>query len=417
MKLHINQERLEQRIQQLATFTEKNKPYTRRSFSKLFLESREWLKQEFIKAGLETRIDAGGNLIGLRAGTDNNLKPIGSGSHSDTVPEGGRFDGIAGVLAALEVAHSLKDNNVQLKHDFEVIDFLAEEPSDYGLSRVGSRALSGDLTAQMLEYTAPDGSTLAEGISRVGGDPSALNSPLLRTGDVAGFFELHIEQGPVLETEQLDIGIVTDIVGITRYDMRFTGRPDHSGTTPMDIRADALVGAAKVIDRINIEAKSWLDKKPYVVATVGKLDVTPNGSNVVPGVVDFMLEVRSNDDNIAKQLPLDIEKFAHRVAADLGLVFDSTFVSFSPAAKCHSHIQDSIETVCRTNSVSHRSMPSGAGHDTACMTKLGPAGMIFIPCLGGRSHCPEEWSSADQLGLGTHIMYQAIIDFDKKQSI
>ncbi len=412
MSLNINMNRLWGNIEKLAEFTEDGRPYTRRAFGPLYLQARDWLKQQFIEAGLQVEVDAGGNLIGRRAGLNPDLPPISSGSHTDTVPEGGRFDGIAGVLAALEVAHSLKDNNIQLNHPLEVIDFLAEEPSDYGLSRVGSRALTGDLSSEMLQYTAPDGSTLADGIRRVGGEPSKLNKPLLGLGDVAGFFELHIEQGPVLEAEKLPIGIVTNIVGITRVDMKFIGTPAHSGTTPMDIRADALVAASKLISAINDSAREWLDKPEYLVATVGKLDVTPNGSNVVPGRIDMTLEVRSSSDKVAKQFVQDIEIQGQQVSSELGVKFKSQFVSFSPAVDCTASVQQAIETACRESGTSFRFMPSGAGHDTACMTKLGPAGMIFIPCLGGRSHCPEEWSDSNQLATGTEMLYQAVINFD-----
>ncbi|QUJ68542.1 hydantoinase/carbamoylase family amidase [Photobacterium sp. GJ3] len=287
MSVQIHKTRLWESIEKLAEYTEPGQPYTRRSFSPMFLQGREWLKRQFIDAGLEVEVDAGGNLMGQYPGRNPELPPIVSGSHSDTVPDGGRFDGIAGVLTALEVARTLKENHIELNRTFVVVDFLAEEPSDYGLSRVGSRALTGDLSADMLQYTAPDGSTLAEGIQRVGGNSSELNQPLMAPGDVAGFFELHIEQGPVLETEQLPIGIVTNIVGITRVDMSFHGRPDHSGTTPMDIRADALAAAAKVIATVNDNAQKWLKQPEYLVATVGKINVQPNASNVVPGRVDM----------------------------------------------------------------------------------------------------------------------------------
>lgn len=416
MSWSINKSRIWQRHEQLAEFTEDGRPYTRRAFSPLYMQGREWLKQQFAEAGLEVRVDAGGNLIGRRLGSNPELPPICSGSHSDTVPEGGRFDGISGVLAALEVAHSLNDHNIELQHPFDVVDFLSEEPSDYGLSRVGSRALTGDLSADMLSYTAPDGSTLAEGIIRVGGDPAALDKPLLHPGDVAGCFELHIEQGPVLETDQLPIGIVTNIVGITRMDMNFIGRPDHSGTTPMDIRADALVGASKLISAINDHAREWIDKPEYLVATIGKLDVIPNGSNVVPGRIDMTLEVRCSDDGVARQFVRDIEAIGDHVSEDMGLGFESRYMSFSPAVDCTDSVQQAIEMACKESGTAYRFMPSGAGHDTACMTKLGPAGMVFIPCLGGRSHCPDEWATEDQLAIGTEIMYQAIINFDRKQS-
>ena len=193
----LNADRLWARVQTLSRFTLPDQPWTRRAFSPLFQEARQWLRAEFEAAGLTTRVDAGGNLIGTRAGRNPALKPIATGSHCDTVPSGGRFDGIIGVLAGIEVAHTLQEHGIELEHDFEVIDFLSEEPSDYGISCVGSRALSGQLSADMLAARNPDGETLAQGIARIGGDPAALNAPLRGAHGTAAFVELHIEQGPV----------------------------------------------------------------------------------------------------------------------------------------------------------------------------------------------------------------------------
>ena len=228
----LNAERLWSRVETLSRYTLPGQPWTRRAFSPLFDEARAWLRQEFQAAGLATRLDAGGNLVGARAGSDPARKPIVTGSHCDTVLSGGRYDGIIGVLAGIEVAHTLHEHGVALKHPFEVIDFLSEEPSDYGISCVGSRALSGKLDAAMLAARNPEGETLAQAIARVGGDPAALTAPLRPAGGTAAFVELHIEQGPVLEARGLPIGVVTNIVGIRRVQITVEGQPDHAGTTP-----------------------------------------------------------------------------------------------------------------------------------------------------------------------------------------
>ena len=412
--MNINAERLWRRIEELGAITDQSKPYTRRSFSSLHRQGREWLRGQFQEAGLDVRVDAGGNLIGRLPGEDSSLPKLGSGSHTDTVPSGGRFDGIAGVLAALEVAHAYQDQGVRLKRDFEVIDFLAEEPSEYGLSRVGSRALTGDLSLAMLTYESPAGTTLAEGIAAVGGDPAALDRPLLKKGDFAAFVELHIEQGPVLEKESLSIGVVTDIVGITRLDLSFSGQADHAGTTPMDIRRDALVAASRTVSAADEEARKWLDKREYVVATVGKLDVEPNGSNVVPGRVDLTLEVRSSSDAVAQSIVEHLCETGQAAADRLGVAFASVPVSFSPAAVCDAGVQKTIEAACRQASTSYKFMASGAGHDAACMSKICPAGMIFIPCLDGRSHCPEEWATKEQLAIGAQTLHDTIKLLDRR---
>ncbi|PWV38290.1 Zn-dependent hydrolase, partial [Achromobacter xylosoxidans] len=206
----LNAERLWQRVETLSRYTLPDQPWTRRAFSPLFLEARDWLRGEFEAAGLATRLDAGGNLIGARAGRNAQRQPIATGSHCDTVMSGGRFDGIIGVLAGIEVAHTMHEHGIELEHPFEVIDFLSEEPSDYGISCVGSRALSGQLSADMLAARNADGETLAQGIARIGGDPTALTQPLRGPDGTAAFVELHIEQGPVLESRQLPIGVVTN---------------------------------------------------------------------------------------------------------------------------------------------------------------------------------------------------------------
>ncbi|MCA3822802.1 MAG: hydantoinase/carbamoylase family amidase, partial [Burkholderia sp.] len=234
----LNAERLNARVEQLARFTRPDVPWTRRAFSPLFTEARAWLAAQFAEAGLAVSMDAGGNLIGRREGSGRCTKPLVTGSHCDTVVGGGRFDGIIGVLAGIEVAHTLNEQGVVLDHPFEVIDFLSEEPSDYGISCVGSRALSGVLDAGMLRATNAEGETVDEALRRIGGNPDALHEPLRAPGSTAAFVELHIEQGPVLETRGLPIGVVTNIVGIRRVLITVTGQPDHAGTTPMDIRRD-----------------------------------------------------------------------------------------------------------------------------------------------------------------------------------
>ncbi|HJE63737.1 MAG TPA: hydantoinase/carbamoylase family amidase, partial [Alcaligenes faecalis] len=287
----LNQERLWRSTQELAAFTLPDQPWTRRAFSDLFLQSRQWLLQQFEEAGLTVRMDAAGNLIGRREGRKPGLAPITTGSHCDTVMYGGRYDGIIGVLAGLEVARCLNEQNIQLDHPFEVVDFLSEEPSDYGVSCVGSRAMGGVLSDAMLAERNPQGETLAQGIARIGGRPQELAQARRAPGDTAAFVELHIEQGPVLESRNLPIGVVSNIVGICRHRIIITGRPDHAGTTPMDIRRDALVGASLIISEVDRKARRALGGPDYLVATIGNLNLTPNASNAVPGRVEMMVEV------------------------------------------------------------------------------------------------------------------------------
>src|ERR1700683_4852315 len=252
--LPVDGDRVWQDVMALAAITEPKLPYTRRSFTAKFAEGRRYLAERFAQAGLIVRIDTAGNLIGRYAGRHTGEGTILIGSHSDTVPGGGRFDGIAGLAAALEVARKVAERRDALSHDLEVIDFLAEEVSVFRVSCVGSRAMAGQLPPSMLDETEPGGETLRLALLRAGGDPARLDQA--RRSDIAAFLELHIEQGPLLETERQDVGVVRGLVGITRVAITVQGRADHAGTTPMTLRHDALSGAVEVVRAIRDQARA-----------------------------------------------------------------------------------------------------------------------------------------------------------------
>ncbi|PLC48908.1 Zn-dependent hydrolase [Pollutimonas subterranea] len=413
----LNPTRLWDRVDALAQYTVPGQPWTRRAFSDLFLQGRAWLRAEFEAAGLTVHLDAAGNLVGRREGRNPGAKPIVTGSHCDTVMSGGRFDGIIGVLAGIEVAHALHEQGITLEHPFEVIDFLSEEPSDYGISCVGSRALAGLLDDAMLNERDQAGETLATGIARIGGKPGALSMPLRPAGSTAAFVELHIEQGPVLETNNLPIGIATNIVGIRRFKVVVDGQPDHAGTTPMDIRRDALVGAARIIEAVNGHARRMLDGPHYVVATIGHLLLTPNASNAVPGHVEMMLEVRSDSPAVLETFAEDVMSEVRASVESLGLQLACTQLSNSLPTDCTPFMVDLIEGAARALGYASMRMPSGAGHDAVYLAKSGPMGMIFIPCLKGRSHCPEEWIEPQQLLDGTRVLYETVMALDRSLAV
>lgn len=404
----LNSERLWGRIETLARYTRADMPWTRRAFSPLFLEARAWLRQQMLEAGLSVHQDAGGNLIGRREGSDSRLAPIVTGSHCDTVVAGGRFDGIIGVLAGIEIAHALQDAGVTLRHSFEVIDFLSEEPSDYGASCIGSRAFSGLLDPAMLALCNEQGESLEEAMIRIGADPQALGAPLRGPNSTAAFVELHIEQGPVLEKRGLPIGVVTNIVGIRRVRITVLGQPDHAGTTPMDIRRDALVGAAEIIRTANQEAARLSGNPHYVVATVGKISMQPNVPNAVPGVVEMMMEVRSESRQLLDGFPESVMAAVQAALAELRLSAKIEPVSLSQPTDCQEVVMQAIEQASTRLGHAHMRMPSGAGHDAVYVAPTGPIGMIFIPCLNGRSHCPEESITPRQLMDGTEVLLETI---------
>lgn len=410
--IRIDAARLWQSVEALSEFTDPQRPWTRRAFTPLHAQSREWLMARMRAAGLEPTIDSAGNLIGRRAGR-RDLAPLVTGSHCDTVVDGGRFDGIIGVLAGIEIAQALHEAGMQLRHPLEVIDFLSEEPSDYGISCVGSRGMSGLLSAEMLASPRPDGETLAQGMRRAGADPDRLEAALRPAGSVAAFVELHIEQGPVLESRGLQIGIVSHIVGIRRVALTVSGRPDHAGTTPMDLRQDALVGAARLIDAAQQRAQSLAGGPHYVVATVGRLEMTPNVPNAVPGRVDLVLEVRSDSDEVLNQFPEAVLAHTESGLRALRVSVSMRELSRSSPTACDPTVMRTIERAAERLGYGYSVLPSGAGHDAAYMERLGPMGMVFVPCRGGRSHCPEEWLEPAQLLDGTRVLAHALLALDE----
>jgi N-carbamoyl-L-amino-acid hydrolase len=402
----VSPERITERLSKLASFTDGARPWSRTAFSDDHLKARGWLADEMVALGMSVWIDDGGNLIGRLPGLSDNLPPIASGSHSDTVPNGGRFDGAVGVIVALEVVNALREAGHQLRHSFEVIDFLAEEPNKYDLSCIGSRAMAGELTAANLQYKAGDGSTLAEGIARMGGNPENLGMSIRERGDVEAFLEVHIEQGRVLESASENIGVVTAIAGITRIAFRVRGRPDHSGTTPMHMRRDALAGAATML--VGFEARANDEEVP-MVATVGRLDVHPNASNVVPGEVAFILEVRSGSTEQLGRYSDWAVWFAQTIASERSLEATSTIIGTSEPMAMDPEVQIAICDAAAGNGFRYRSMPSGAGHDAAHVS-------LFIPCLDGRSHCPEEFASTIDLAQGAQTLLDAVLILDSNRN-
>ncbi len=409
----ISSTRLWGDLMALGEIVEPGQPYTRRSFSAKFVEGREWLAARFRDAGMSVRIDAGGNLVGRRTGRRPGAATIMIGSHSDSVPGGGRFDGIAGVIAGLEIARALADNGISLEHALEVIDFLAEEPSEFGLSCIGSRAMAGALEESQLEQVGPGGETLRSAIERVGGVPGRINDA--RRGDIGAFLELHIEQGPVLEARGLDVGIVTAIVGITRLELRFVGEAAHAGTAPMIGRRDAAVAAAEVVLAVRDLART-LDARGegYFVATAGVVDVRPNAANVVPGEARLVIDARCENTSSMKRFVDDLRARAAGIAAASATELAGFEVlSDNDPAHCDPQLQQVLLASAAAVGCSAMSMASGAGHDAAFLSRVAPSAMVFVPCRGGRSHCPQEWSEPAQLVAGAAVMLEATLRIDR----
>jgi beta-ureidopropionase / N-carbamoyl-L-amino-acid hydrolase len=411
--LPLDADRLWSDIMALADITDPARPYTRRSFTALFLEGRALIAQRFAEAGLTTRIDTAGNLIGRIEGRKAGLGVIAVGSHSDTVPSGGRFDGIAGVATGLEIARALRDSGARLDHTLEVIDFLAEEPSEYGLSCVGSRGMTGSLDGKMLDLVESGGEKLRDALRRVGGDPDRLDQA--KRTDVRAFLELHIEQGIVLESQSLDVGVVSSIVGIRRIEIVFEGEADHAGTTPLHLRHDALVAAAATVTSVRHIAEE-LDGEgsDYFVATVGILAVEPSASNIVPGRCRLVIDARTTNPALTVRFVAAVDRESE-AAARSARIRRSAFTTLSdgPPVTCDPDLQTSLREAARNLGLAQTDLPSGAGHDAAFMSRICRSAMVFVPCRAGKSHAPEEWADRDAVAAGAAVILQAVKALDR----
>ena len=408
--LDASASRIDADLTALSGITDPERPWTRRAFSPRFDEGRRYLSDRFAQAGLAVSVDGGGNLLGRRPGSVAGRGTIMLGSHSDTVPDGGRFDGVAGVVVALEVARILTDRGVTLRHDLAVADFLAEEVSIFGVSCIGSRAMAGVLPPDWLDRQS-GGRDLRQALRDVGGDPRSLNGPL--ASDLRAFLEMHIEQGPVLEREGVSLGLVTGIVGITRVAVTVTGRADHAGTTPMDGRADALVCAAGIVRQIERQARGMTGRGRHFTATVGEFEIAPNAANVVPAHVRMLVDIRAES-------PDDMRSFLQWLdglqggQGDRPVAVETRRVSANDPVQLDAGLVDALARSARALDIGHRRMVSGAGHDAAFMARLCPAAMVFVPCLGGRSHCPEEWAGTDDLTLAAEVLADTVIAIDRE---
>jgi N-carbamoyl-L-amino-acid hydrolase len=360
-------------------------------------------------AGLEVQRDAAGNLIGTLAREGTAALVV--GSHTDTVTGGGRFDGPVGVLGAVEAARCIRDSGRTLHHELRVVDFLGEEPNDFGLSCVGSRAVAGTLTADHLAARDPSGRTLAEALESAGADPKRIQEAAWAANIVGGFVELHIEQGPVLERAGVPLGVVTGIAGIERVVATFEGQADHSGTTPMGARHDALCAAADAVLAIERLASEGHDAG---VGTAGRIEASPGALNVVPARVQLWAEFRSVDgawlDSRGRALEEAVSEAGHKRGVGAGVKRLSRTEPVVTSAEVRSAMTEAVGSL----GLDYALLPSGAGHDTVQMSRLGPVGMLFVPSVGGRSHCPEEMTSPEHLEAGVAALLATLLVLDAR---
>lgn len=405
-KLKVNRDRLDLSITELAEIGKlANGGVCRLAFSDADIKARELVKIWMKEAGMTVRTDAVGNIIGTYAGKEERIAALATGSHIDTVPIGGRYDGCLGVLAGIEVARVLQESQTRLRHPFEVIVFSDEENSV-----IGCKAIAGNAPKDPERYRRKDGTDIQTCLQRVGGDWDKLDTAQRDRSEIAAFVELHVEQGGVLEAKNKQIGIVTGIVGQYRYMVQIVGRPNHAGTTPMNVRKDALVAASQlvlVINRLGVETIG--DQ----VATVGHLTVSPNGTNVVPALVNLSIDLRDLSEENLQYLITEIEKEAMAIAANTGteITFDQKLHVLPTLAK--PELMATIADVCKKIDLSYDYLPSRAGHDAQEVGRFTDMAMIFVPSRDGISHSEEEYTSSEQCAQGAEVLLQTILAMDK----
>ena len=376
---------------------------SRPAYSDLDVQARGVVREWMRAAGLDVRVDTAGNTFGARDGKES-LPPLIIGSHTDSVPDGGRFDGPLGVLAALEVARTLDEQSITLRHPLEVADFQNEEG---GL--VGSRIVAGRFEPEALELRAVSGYTIGDGIARLGGNPSRLTEARRAVGSIAGYLELHIEQGSILERAGKNIGVVEGLVGINYWEVTFDGVASHAGTTPMADRHDALLAAARFVDAVH---ETVISRPGRHVGTVGRLAVFPGGANVIPGRVVLTLELRDLDPSIVVSLFEAIGARAHDIAAKTGTTVSMTPTHSNASSPTHPAAQDAVRRSATALGLTTLDMVSGAGHDAQNMAVLGPAGMIFVPSVNGISHSPVELTRDEDIVNGANVLLGALVRLD-----
>ena len=405
--LKVNEQRIASRIVELSKFGTDVKGHGYRvAYTKGDIEGRAWFMELMKKAGLDPTIDAAGNIIGKRKGKNQSLKPITFGSHIDMVPDGGNYDGPLGSISALEIIEVLNENKVITEHPLEVIIFSNEEGGT-----IGSMAMAGGLTKAGLQQKSQSGLTMAEGIKAIGGNPDNIQSCIRKKGDLHAWLELHIEQGGILENENLQIGVVEGIVGIVHWEITVEGFANHAGTTPMNMRQDALLAASKFIIAVNEVVNSI---KGNQVGTVGKIAAAPGAYNVIPGKVVMGLELRDLSADKIEMLFHEIEKRAAAIATST-----KTTISFNRQANASKPaitdkaLQQTINTSAKALGFSTKFMQSGAGHDSQEIAWIAPVAMIFVPSVGGISHSYKEFTKTVDMSNGANVLLQTILAVDK----
>jgi beta-ureidopropionase / N-carbamoyl-L-amino-acid hydrolase len=404
-ELTIDSARLDRRLFELAEIGKLPQgDISRVAFTPEDLRARQLVQAWMAEAGMTVRIDAAGNIIGRYDGTEPNLGAIATGSHIDTVPTGGRYDGCLGVLAGIEVVRGLHDRSIRLYHLIEVIVFTDEERSV-----IGSKGMAGEVLEDASYYARLDGTPIQQCLAQIGGDWSKISTAKRQPDEIVAFVELHVEQGGVLEYLEKPIGIVTGVVGQYRFAVTVLGRANHAGTTPMNMRKDALVAASEIVLAVN---KIATEVDGDQVATVGYLNVSPNATNTVPGKVDLRIDMRDLSEEKLQLLTTTLKAEITKISINTGTAISIEQTLHIRPTLADSKIMAAIDRVCRGMGLSSTHMPSRAGHDAQEIGRFTDMGMIFVPSRAGISHSGDEYTSPAECDLGANVLLQTFLHLD-----
>lgn len=416
-KYKINIERLASSIDELSIFgLNKNNGLDRTTFTQSELEARNWLKEELNKIKLNVRIDEAANIWAIREGTENTLPVIVIGSHIDTVPNGGKYDGALGVLMGLEVMKVLIENNIATRHPFELVSFSAEEPNPFGLSTFGSRAITGKLKKRdILDVKDSDGRLLTEALKSGGGNPENFEDAVRGSDEISAYVEVHIEQGKRLLNRSIPVGVISSITGIYREEVTVMGEANHAGTTLMEDRKDALPAASEMILALEDVCRSYPDDE--VVGTVGRINIKPNSANIIPAQVDFTLEIRGKTrDEIREVLAMWKDRI-ERIKEKRPIIIKRKILLDQDPAPMDEQIIAVMQQ--QTKQLNYESLLLGsmAGHDATHMASITKSGMLFVPSIDGKSHCPEEESRIEDIEIVANVLLSTLLALDKQLDV
>lgn len=407
--LYINSKRLQTWLADFATIGgTPNGGVHRLTLTDLDKQARDLFVSLAKKAGCSIKIDAMGNIFARRSGEDNRLNPVLIGSHIDSQPLGGKYDGIYGVLAALEVVYSLNDHNIKTDRPIDVVSWTNEEGSRFAPAMIGSAVFSG-LTTLQDGWSCRDseGNTIKQELERIGYD----GKDNFSNYKIHASLELHIEQGPILENHNELIGIVTGALGQKWYDVEFRGMASHAGTTPMEVRQDALLGLAEAVLEVNTIGKN---EKPEGRATVGMVKITPNSRNVISDKAWFSVEFRHPSEKGLQRMDQQFSEKIHQIAEKLNLTYSIRPILSFPPLPFDKTCIEVVRKVAQNLNYPHRTMVSGAGHDSCNISKIAPTSMIFIPCIKGISHNEKEEIIPEWMSAGANVLLNAVKHLSKR---